>query len=217
MVQYFYHFDYPNPSTAKTPAAKQLPDAQSTLRDLLKMASEASNEKGHPSTDTTNPPAAKPPNFLVGHVKVFAIAVKYQVDGLRHLAASKFKHETTHGEAWKDEEFAQAISLVYSSTPDEVQELRVLAEEVLHAHFEELKHNKGIEEFMCNHPSLTFKLLKRKSETPVFDINRTPFADPAGLMMPPGLPPGFTEAAGFSLCRRCGMYYLEAGDHVLCR
>jgi len=215
MVNYFYRFDYCNQTQVEpTEELRKLEELRERL--LKKRQGNEDPPSTYASFHALHTPA-KTQNFLLTHVKVFATAVKYQVDGLRHLAASKFKHETTHGEAWKDADFAQAISLVYSSTPDEVQELRVLAEEVLHAHFEELKHNKGIEEFMCDHPSLTFKLLKRKSETPVFDINRTPFADPAGLMMPPGLPPGFTEAGGFSLCRRCGMYYLEAGDHVLCR
>lgn len=175
MVHYFYHFDYPNPTAnshenTATPASNQLSavDPTTKIREGIRRLGGETRKENHVSSidnNTTIRPA-KPQNFLLGHVKLFATAVKYQVPGLRHLAASKFKYETTHCEAWKDADFAKAISTIYSSTPDEVKELRTLAEKTLHAHFEELKHNKGIEEVMYNHPSLMYALLKRRNKTP---------------------------------------------------
>jgi hypothetical protein len=160
MAYYFYHFDYPagsvEPKTLPTATLiNQLPTATQLTRaeQLEILHNKLINKKAEKERRISRAPAG-PHNSLLDHVKVFAMAAKYQVDGLRHLAAFKFRHEITDGEAWKADDFFQTISLIYSSTPDEVKELRVSAEEPLHAHFAELKHKQGIEEVTCNHPSL---------------------------------------------------------------
>lgn len=190
MVHYFYPFGYPTgsdePKTLPTatpinelPATTQLTTAEQSEILRNKLISKRA-EKGRRNSRAP----VVPQNFLLDHVKVFAMAIKYQIDGLRHLAASKFKREITNGEAWKDDDFPQAISMIYSSTPDEVKELRILAEEALHAHFEELKYKQGIEEVMCNHPSLMYTLLKRKSQsTSQIETNPSVMAD--DHFMPP--------------------------------
>ena len=212
MVNYFYHFDYPNPTDVSKPATTAA-TSQPTATDQKKKIREglqrlkAGNGKENrvSSVDVNATPAAKPQDFLLGHVKVFATAVKYQVDGLRHLATSKFKHETTHGEAWKDDDFAQAISMIYSSTPDRITELRDAAEEVLHAHLEELKQKDGIEALMYKHPRLMYALLNRKSDTSLPTKNpRRPYAN--GLRAP--------EASDIPLCRMCEQRSVEPGSRL---
>lgn len=212
MVNYFYHFDYPNPTDASIPAttaAASQPTAidqtKKTREGFQRLKAGNGEENRVSSVDTTATPPAKPKNFLLGHVKVFAIAVKYQVDGLRHLATSKFKQETTHGEAWKEDDFAQAISMIYSSTPDEVTELRDAAEEVLHAHFKELKQKDGIEALMYKHPRLMYALLNRKSDTSLPMQNpRRPRAN--GLRVP--------EPSDTPLCRMCEQRSVEPGSRL---
>ena len=67
MVEYFYHFDY-------------FRDTESLQNVSLFSAA-----------------TAKPPShaYIIEHAKVFAIAVNYQIDGLRNLAASKYKKAVT--------------------------------------------------------------------------------------------------------------------------
>lgn len=55
--------------------------------------------------------------------------------------------------------------MIYSSTPDQVTELRDAAEEVLHAHLKELKQKDGIESLMYKHPRLMYALLSRRNDT----------------------------------------------------
>ncbi|KAK5123689.1 hypothetical protein LTR85_002325 [Meristemomyces frigidus] len=59
---------------------------------------------------------------LIMHAKVFGTAIKYQVPGLATLAATKFKiaSERNHEHA----DLAEAIQVVYDTTPTDVQDLR---------------------------------------------------------------------------------------------
>lgn len=66
--------------------------------------------------------SATPDPFLIEHAKVFAMAVKHQADGLGQLAARKF--EKAASIYWDHKDFAQAAHVVYTSTPDDVQDLR---------------------------------------------------------------------------------------------
>ena len=88
--------------------------------------------------------------------------------------------------------------MIYSSTPEGITELRVIAEEVLHAHFDELNHKKDIEEVMCKHPSLMYALLKRKNKTP--SPNDVPLP---GRRIWPSLP----------LCHYCNLRPIEHALH----
>lgn len=50
--------------------------------------------------------------FLIKHAKVFAIAIKYQADGLRALAVKKFKEAALTD--WNSDDFAQVVRVVYA-------------------------------------------------------------------------------------------------------
>lgn len=134
----------------------------------------------------------------VTHAKVFAAAIKYQVDGLRDLAAENFntavKHSLNRYWSWDGRgdyaevaatrtkahcetlrAFAEILTVVFESTPDEVTQLRDTVLEVLLDNFESVKSNHAIEEAMCNIPGLGFELLRRKSLRPPPRENRSRF------------------------------------------
>ena len=99
------------------------------------------------------------PVYLIEHAKVFAIAVKYQIDGLRDLAASKFEDAATAH--WKHDDFAHAVHVAFNSTAEEVTQLREVVSDILHQHFDVLKDKPEVETVVCNIPRLAYALLKR--------------------------------------------------------
>ncbi|EGP89005.1 uncharacterized protein MYCGRDRAFT_17373, partial [Zymoseptoria tritici IPO323] len=67
---------------------------------------------------------------MIGHARVFAIALKYGVPALKRAAVDKFQN--TIKTQWSHNDFPSVIEEVYSSTPDEVRELReVVARTIL--------------------------------------------------------------------------------------
>lgn len=93
------------------------------------------------------------------HAKVFAMAVKYRVDRLRHLATLKFKEAVTTD--WSHEDFAHTIHVVYNSTAEDVTELRETVADTVHSHFEELQKKPGVEVSIRSITALTYGLLTR--------------------------------------------------------
>ena len=96
---------------------------------------------------------------LPTHAKIFAIAVKYQVPALQALAASRFQKAVDCG--WDHSSFAETITLVYTSTPEETKELRKIVMESLDQH-DSLLDKPEIEAAVCEINTLAFQLLKRK-------------------------------------------------------
>ena len=99
--------------------------------------------------------------FLIKHAKVFAMAIKYQVDGLRALAVKKFKEAAST--EWNSDEFAQVVHAVYTSTPDHVQELRGITADTIHDHFSDLKDKEDLEVVISGLGDLSYSLLRRTS------------------------------------------------------
>ena len=132
MIEYFYLFDY----------GVQLSDA--------------TPDQDHASPSTTSK------SYLVEHAKVFAMSVKYQADGLRELAAAKFKDAVTTQGHWDHEDFPTAISIIYTSTTDDVLELRLTVEDVLHDHFDALKAKEEFAAVTRGTPGLLYSLLGRR-------------------------------------------------------
>jgi hypothetical protein len=117
------------------------------------------NAKLHASSVQASPGSV--PSVLT-HAKVFAAAVKYQADGLRDLAAEKF--ENTIRFFWDDEVFAEVVSVVFHSTPEDVSTLRNIVIETLYSHLDVLKDKKDIQAVLCEIPRLAYVLLKRKCD-----------------------------------------------------
>ena len=187
MVEFFYHLDYfPN---GECPLPEAEDDATATLSDseteiqcfetgptarrrvpkkrfratranspveesLTPIAPQA------PTLETASASVASPPSvYIIEHAKVFAMAVKYQVDGLRDLATVKFEQSVKA--SWNHDDFAHAVSVIYNSTADNVPQLRNIVVDVIHDHFDTLKHKAEFETVVTSIPALAYTLLKR--------------------------------------------------------
>lgn len=131
MVEYFYHFDYFRNS-------ESLPDPSLLSCPYRQLPSRV---------------------YMIEHAKVFAIAVKFQIDGLRDLAALKFKQAATA--YWSHDDFAHSVHIVFNSTAEEVTQLREIVSDILHQHFDDLEAKPEVEAVVCNTPRLAYALLKR--------------------------------------------------------
>jgi hypothetical protein len=99
---------------------------------------------------------------LIEHAKLFAMAVKYHVDGLCDLAAAKFKAAATSH--WEHVDFVTAISIVHSSTGEEITQLRAIVADTLHYYFDDLQANVQIEKLIRSTAELSHALLMRSRE-----------------------------------------------------
>lgn len=98
---------------------------------------------------------------LIKHAKVFAMAIKYRVDGLRALAVQKFQHAAFN--EWNSDDFAHVVHVVYTSTADHVQELREIVATTIYDHFSDLKDKKELEVVISGLGELSYSLLRRTS------------------------------------------------------
>lgn len=117
--------------------------------DYLRTAASPSSANGKPS--------------LTKHAKVFAMAIKYQVDGLRALAVKKFQQAVSN--EWNSDDFAQVVHVVYTSTPEHAQELRTIAADTIHDHFSDLKDKEELEVVISGLGDLSYSLLRRISSS----------------------------------------------------
>ena len=103
------------------------------------------------------------PDSILNHAKVFAMATKYQVHGLRSLAVSKFLEAVRTG--WDHDSFARTIFTVYNSTADDVTGLRDIVAGTIHDHFDVLKEKDDVEIIVSSIGGLAYSLLKRSIRT----------------------------------------------------
>jgi hypothetical protein len=106
------------------------------------------------------PSPPKPTPFFVEHAKVFAMAIKYQAAGLRQLAASNFRRAACV--FWNHTGFAHAIHIVYTSTPDDAQELRKIVADTVHEHYSDLQSKPEIDVAMRSLSGLAYSILKHR-------------------------------------------------------
>jgi hypothetical protein len=160
MVEYFYHFDYLRETGSLSHPTASLPPVAKTAKQSF-----AKKKVKHENVRVCLPPPAdqtqQPPSqtYIIEHAKVFAIAVKYQIDGLRDLAASKFKDAAIAHLGHED--FVHSIYVAYNSTADEVTQLRDVVTDILHQHFDDLKGDPEVEAALCYIPRLAYDVLKR--------------------------------------------------------
>ncbi|KAF2107103.1 hypothetical protein BDV96DRAFT_309347 [Lophiotrema nucula] len=116
----------------------------------------------HPSsnagpTNTANGGCAEQ---LLLHAKMYAVADKYQVVGLKDLAKEKF--ERACKQFWNSEDhFITAAEHVFSSTPDSDKGLRDIITSTLASH-PELIDIPGIDVLMSKDNGLAYGLVKKK-------------------------------------------------------
>ena len=117
------------------------------------------------TTDNANNPndstAVASDKHIITHAKMFALAVKYQANDLRHFAMCSFRHAAQ--KAWDSDAFLEAIDIVFTSTPEDVSDLRDVVLDTIYDHFQGIMDKPEIEEVVCNHPKLTYGLMKRKT------------------------------------------------------
>ena len=160
MVEYFYHFDYLRRTESLSNSAAGLPLASRTAGSWSakgKAKNTLARVRLSPPTDQTQQPS--PQIYIIEHAKVFAIAVKYQIDGLRDLAASKFRDAASAH--WDHDDFVHSIYITYNSTAEEVTQLREVVAEILHQHFDHIEEESELESALCNVPRLAYEVLKR--------------------------------------------------------
>jgi hypothetical protein len=137
MIQFLYNLDYDESLCRKASETDQADDAKSSTLT-------------GPQVD------------MLTHAKVFATAIKYQIDGLRDLAEGKF--EDSIESSWDSGAFPEVITVVFHSTPAEVGQLRDIVIDTIYNHFEALKDKEEIDAAICDILHLAYALYKRKRE-----------------------------------------------------
>lgn len=161
MVGYFYHLDYLyENNAATTPAVIEVPDSPAPPpKKKARKTAPAKRTRASTSAPIEAMPPAGPKVHFIGHAKVFAMAVKYHIAALQNLATQKFKAEVA--EHWDHEDLAHAIHVIYTSTAEDVTQLREVAVEALNAHRDQLLEKPGIATLLRSITGLACDLLMR--------------------------------------------------------
>ncbi|KAF2868100.1 hypothetical protein BDV95DRAFT_157794 [Massariosphaeria phaeospora] len=105
--------------------------------------------------------------YLVTHAKVYAIAEKYGISGLKSLARKKFAHQL---ELHLDSaEFPEACQEAYETTIDTDRGLRDILIQTFRAH-RDLTLRKDVELAVRDTPGLAFELFRMASGLPVTSL-----------------------------------------------
>lgn len=137
---------------------------------------------------------------LIEHAEVFAIAVKYQIDALRKLAAEKFKEGVAFH--WNHVEFAEATYLAYTNTPEDVKELRDIAADAIDKHANELLKRPEIEALICSINGLAYEVLKRGRRSP--PSPKCEHCESTGKHFRCDYRDGYQYGNQYGPCNRCG-------------
>lgn len=119
------------------------------------VADNANADNANASADST---AATSHENIITHASMFAVAVKYQVPELCHFAKCSFRHGVQT--AWASEAFAEAIDIVFTSTPDDVSDLRKIVIDTIHSYFSAIMNKAEIKDVLLKHPLLSYEMLK---------------------------------------------------------
>lgn len=108
-----------------------------------------------PATDDVTPDLLSPwPHSLLVHTRVFALAEQYGIPSLKSVALAKFTDEVEH--AWRSPVFADAIHEVYTSTVDQVPELREVVVKTFSLYKYDLRKREDIEKVFMMNPQLGY-------------------------------------------------------------
>lgn len=106
-----------------------------------------------------------PKIHLTTHVKLFAMASKYQVPALHHLSFENFLIEAAR--YWNKDEFARAIELIYDISPIASSELRKKVVDIIHRHRDALLARDNFASLLQTVPGLARDLLMHDRPTEV--------------------------------------------------
>lgn len=98
------------------------------------------------------------------HAKMYAIAEKYEIHGLKALARHKFELDCMH--SWEHPDFADAIREVYDNTVDSDRGLRAIVIQTFRAH-PQIALRKEVAAAIKDTPPLAFELYKVSNGMPV--------------------------------------------------
>ncbi|KAK7511701.1 uncharacterized protein IWZ02DRAFT_436663 [Phyllosticta citriasiana] len=149
-----YRTDYFSPDTKAPPT----PDLDQTFDESLLDSYESDCEEDECDA------FLQPPNLVV-HAKVYAIAEKYGITGLKDLARSKFAAQAEH--YWSLTEFADSIPEVYETTVDSDRGLRDVVIQSFREH-PQLARSKDMELVVRDTPGLAWELFRLGWGLPVF-------------------------------------------------
>ena len=99
---------------------------------------------------------------LLIHAKMYEIADKYHVVGLKELAMEKFRRACQDN--WHEPGFAVAAYHAFSTTPDNDLGLRDIVSLTIATHMTELMKKPEVEALLLEFNGLAFGLLKRKMD-----------------------------------------------------
>jgi len=105
----------------------------------------------------SNTEAAGEAEHLVMHAKMYAVAEKYGINGLKTLAQLKF--ETLVAEHWNSYDFLDSVAEIYTSTVDTDRGLRNVVIHIFRSH-PELAHNTEAQAVVKSVPDFAFDLFK---------------------------------------------------------
>ncbi|KAK4989806.1 hypothetical protein LTR66_003126 [Elasticomyces elasticus] len=168
MIHYFYHLDYPEDedgsSTRKEPPLPTDPESSSDTDEEFA----GYNGEKRFSQSKKNDKYVKARNkggHLVVHAKLYALADKYEVPGLKALSLAKFKASIhDNWDRLDSPELASAIHIAYTSTADENKDLRRVVEDNLMSHLEAVLEKPEIACATNEVSGLALRLLLRTQE-----------------------------------------------------
>ncbi|CAH0046557.1 unnamed protein product [Clonostachys solani] len=151
MIRYFYFLDYFPPETkaASHKPPVYLNQGGHGQGGLFGAATPVSAAQGAtvPTIFSTDKKKTKAENTILGnmatsshlvlHAQVYALGEKYDISGLKALAAAKFKSEVDL--YWHSEDFMLALKEVYNSTVDHDRLLRDIVVQAVSGHLQLLE------------------------------------------------------------------------------
>ena len=123
---------------------------------------------GMRSSAPESSPLATPEPHLTLHARIYSAAHKYGIAGLSALALDKFKIQLTRH--WDSSEFAEAIHVVYNSTPSSDKDMREAVADTLGWHGR-LLDKPEIEVAVMEINGLAYELLKRSRRAELQDFD----------------------------------------------
>ncbi|KAH6623783.1 BTB/POZ protein [Chaetomium tenue] len=128
MLHFFYYFDYPEPprvhdEVSETPHGAGPASVEGPGPVELPPAADGLPQPG--------PPVVTVPNLTL-HAKVYALGVKYHIQGLKSRTLKKFNTEAQAH--WNTNEFVRAVERVYASTACGDRGMRDAVIDTIHQH-----------------------------------------------------------------------------------
>lgn len=170
-MHYFYHLDYPYVEMPGAAAGNSEASSLGTGQDGDVSGASQPNLSGRPRPDAyvgnrpskriklrglDETPPDREPNFVL-HTKVYALADKYLIDGLKAVALEKFREDAKT--SWSTEQFLQAAEVAYTSTQDREVGMKHFIVSIICRHKHWLLERDSVKQCLRNTPDLAYDVL----------------------------------------------------------